>query len=85
MYELFFPSIREKALRVYIGQNTHIMLLTPSNEVLEKIVYHARDGIYVPYTNTEQDVLEAIFNSDQFTAAFSDANAALLHLHGRNF
>lgn len=45
----------------YHGLNSHMMLLEPSEEVYDELIKRAHDGQYIPWTNTEQDVLESLF------------------------
>ena len=58
---LFQPASREAAKRGYVGINTHMMLLRPSLDMHALITANAASGHFIPYTRTEQDVLEALF------------------------
>ena len=54
--------------RGYHGLNTHLVLLTPSTVVLELLLDLATTGSFVPYTNSEQDVIETLFASNRVHA-----------------
>ena len=54
--------------RGYHGLNTHLVLLTPSTVVLELLLDLATTGSFVPYTNSEQDVIETLFASNRVQA-----------------
>jgi len=43
------------------GLNTHLMLLQPNRTVDQELLQKAVAGDYIPFTNTEQDVLENFF------------------------
>ncbi len=43
------------------GLNSHLMIITPSQETFDEIITRAKQGEYIPFTNTEQDVLEALW------------------------
>lgn len=58
---LFQAAKVERAGRGYDGLNTHMMLLKPSPDVQAILLANAAAGHFVPYTRTEQDVLEAAF------------------------
>ena len=62
--------------RGYDGLNTHLMLLTPSRAVVSILLANAVTGNFIPYTNSEQDVVESIFSSH---VRYPDFPA---HLHG---
>ena len=49
--------------RCYDGFNTHMMFLRPDKIAARLLLDKARFGDFVPYTNTEQDVLETVFSS----------------------
>ena len=53
-------SASETAKRGYKGINTHMMLLRPSLDVYALIAANAASGHFIPYTRTEQDVLESL-------------------------
>lgn len=59
--DFVFQTFLEKADRTSKGLNTHLMIITPSKDTYEKLVEWASSGAYLPYTNTEQDVLESHF------------------------
>ena len=48
--------------RGYLGLTTHLMLLQPSRTVFRLLVDQGMSQSYVPFTNTEQDVLETVFS-----------------------
>lgn len=81
-----FQAFRESAKRPYEGLNTHMMMVKPDVRVFRKIVERAKMGLYVPYTNTEQDVLEWMFPPELFTKLFDtgrdNRGLAVKHLHG---
>ena len=43
------------------GLNTHLMLLRPNRTVYQELLQKAATGDYIPFTNTEQGVLENYF------------------------
>ena len=49
--------------RCYNGLNTHMMYLRPDKVVGQLLLDKAKYGDFVPYTNTEQDVLETVFSA----------------------
>jgi len=49
------------AKRMYVGLKTDAMFLSPSEEQFQTLLLRARNGEYVPYTNTDQDILEIVF------------------------
>ena len=51
----------EKAKRSYLGLNTHMMILRPSLDFYALLLANAALGHFVPYTRTEQDVIESAF------------------------
>ena len=59
----YFAAGPEIAHRKFTGLNTHIMTLTPDFNVYNMLVDKAASGMYLTYTNTEQDVLETIFTA----------------------
>ncbi|KAJ1626345.1 hypothetical protein T492DRAFT_1033061 [Pavlovales sp. CCMP2436] len=58
---LVFQALPEKAHRGYYGLNTHMMLLRPNRDVFATLMTNALRGHFVPFTRTEQDVLETMF------------------------
>ena len=58
---LFHAASSERAKRGYEGLNTHMMLLKPNRHMLALLAANAAEGHFVPYTRTEQDVLESTF------------------------
>ena len=52
----------DRSGRRYSGLNTHMMYLEPSALVGQLLLDKARTGDFVPFTNTEQDVLETVFS-----------------------
>eukprot|EP00172_Hildenbrandia_rubra_P004405 Plantae.Rhodophyta-Hildenbrandia_rubra.ctg8835.p1 GENE.Plantae.Rhodophyta-Hildenbrandia_rubra.ctg8835~~Plantae.Rhodophyta-Hildenbrandia_rubra.ctg8835.p1 ORF type:complete len:304 (-),score=26.75 Plantae.Rhodophyta-Hildenbrandia_rubra.ctg8835:433-1344(-) len=77
-----FQAFPEKNSRGYKGLNTHFMLISPSMTMFQTIVKRAREGLYLPYTNTEQDVLEWLYQPSMFTQKFSDEKIMINHTHG---
>jgi hypothetical protein len=73
-----FHAFAEKSDRSTMGINTHLMIITPSKETYEKLVDRASSGNYVPYTNTEQDVLESHFRANENTG---DVMGLFKHKH----
>jgi hypothetical protein len=57
---IFQAAASETAKRGYMGINTHMMLLRPSLDVYALITANAASGHFIPYTRTEQDVLESL-------------------------
>lgn len=57
---IFQAAASETAKRGYMGINTHLMLLRPSLDVYALITANAASGHFIPYTRTEQDVLESL-------------------------
>ena len=57
-----FAARPEKAERRYWGFNTRIMFLKPNVHIFKLLTDKAASGDFVPYTNTEQDVLETVFS-----------------------
>lgn len=58
---VLFQALSEKAYRGYYGLNTHMMLLRPNADVFELLMTNAIRGHFIPFTRTEQDVLETVF------------------------
>ena len=61
--------------RPYLGLNTHMVLLEPSRLLFRLLVDKGRTRSYVPYTISEQDVVETVF------ADHADMPALPLHTH----
>ena len=57
---LFHAATEETAKRGYRGLNTHLMLLRPSLDMHALITASAALGHFIPFTRTEQDVLESL-------------------------
>ena len=58
-HQILFQAVADQSTRHrYTGLNTHMMLLRPSNTLCTVLLTNARQGHYVPYTFTEQDVVE---------------------------
>jgi len=55
-----FQALPEKAYRGYFGLNTHMMLLRPNPDVFAMLMANAVRGHLLPFTRTEQDVLETM-------------------------
>ena len=58
-----FAATAEAAVRGFTGLNTHLVLLAPDRDgaTFAALLARASECNYLPYTNTEQDVLEAHF------------------------
>ena len=56
---LVFQASTEVLGRAYRGLNTHLMLLHPSTDVFAILAANAALGHFVPFTLTEQDVVES--------------------------
>lgn len=71
-----FQAFPETALRQgYMGLNTHLMVLKPSLETYAALVTKARNGDYVPYTNSEQDILEDMYPAARFATGHMAINS----------
>ena len=57
-----FGASPETMERPYPGLNTHLMLMRPDFAMHEVLKAAAEQGIWLPYTNTEQDLLESVFH-----------------------
>eukprot|EP00308_Calcidiscus_leptoporus_P013489 CAMPEP_0119391936 /NCGR_PEP_ID=MMETSP1334-20130426/119227_1 /TAXON_ID=127549 /ORGANISM="Calcidiscus leptoporus, Strain RCC1130" /LENGTH=217 /DNA_ID=CAMNT_0007414709 /DNA_START=161 /DNA_END=811 /DNA_ORIENTATION=+ len=57
----YFFAANEKMHRNYWGLNTHLTWLRPNRQVFHMLVDAGLHGNYIPYTNTEQDVIESLF------------------------
>lgn len=55
---------REKAQRPKFGLNTHMAFLKANSTHFHNLVHKAATGDFMPYTNTEQDVIESYFGSN---------------------
>jgi len=63
---LQFTSLLGRPLnRSYDGLNTHVMFLRPSSHIFTILQLKSEHGEFVPYTNTEQDVLETVFSTEE--------------------
>lgn len=56
-----FIAETEVAGRGYAGINSHFMLLHPNALVAKMLVEMGATGSYLPYTNSDQDVIETMF------------------------
>jgi hypothetical protein len=63
-FDVSFQAFEENADRKRTGLNTRLMIITPSKDLYNILVDRASSGNYVPYTNTEQDVLESQFPAE---------------------
>lgn len=64
---LLFQAFRERARKGaedHPGLNTRLMIIKPSPTTYKELVNRSSRGVYVPFTNTEQDVLEGLFHDD---------------------
>lgn len=77
-----FIASPEKMGRKYLGLNTHMMVMKPSEKVHLALVERAKSGEYIPYTNTEQDILEAHFPAHLF--AEKPIRERIKHRHARH-
>lgn len=57
----FAASGIEVADRAYDGLNTHMIYLVPNQLTFQLLTDKARLADFLPYTNTEQDILETVF------------------------
>ena len=57
---LEFLADEETWVRGYRGLNTHLMLIRPNTAVAAIIEANSAEGHFIPYTLTEQDVLESM-------------------------
>jgi len=62
--DMFFAATREREQRSYDGLNTHVMFLRPSSDIFTLLQQKSEYGEFVPFTNTEQDVLETVFSTE---------------------
>lgn len=62
------------------GYDSHLMILRPDQGVYDELVLRAKLGEYVPYTNTDQDVLESLF-PPRLYAVLRGAEEAVPHAH----
>jgi hypothetical protein len=58
-----FVAHSEVGERAYRGLNSRLMYLQPDRRIFELLRRAAISGNYVPYTNSEQDVLETFFSA----------------------
>ena len=58
-----FVAHTEQASRAYVGLNTRMMYLQPNAAVFELLRRASIAGNFVPYTNSEQDVIESVLTS----------------------
>ena len=59
---LYFLATPERYKRSYDGLNTHMMYLQPNALIMKLLRDKAKTGDFLPYTNTEQDVIETAFS-----------------------
>eukprot|EP00747_Dinoflagellata_sp_TGD_P170147 gnl/TRDRNA2_/TRDRNA2_200984_c0_seq1.p1 gnl/TRDRNA2_/TRDRNA2_200984_c0~~gnl/TRDRNA2_/TRDRNA2_200984_c0_seq1.p1 ORF type:complete len:334 (-),score=33.58 gnl/TRDRNA2_/TRDRNA2_200984_c0_seq1:57-1058(-) len=78
--EEIFKASPSREGRRYWGLNTGVMVFSPSLGVFRSLVSRAASGDYVPYTNTEQDVLEFEFPPHLF--ATEDMSTVMTYRHG---
>ena len=57
-----FAAGPERAKRKYRGFNTRVMFLKPSPAIFKVLIDKAASGDFLPYSNTEQDVIETVFS-----------------------
>ena len=58
--EYFFAE-DERSKRNYVGINSHLVWLQPNRQVFRMLIDAGRHGNFVPYTNSDQDVIESLF------------------------
>jgi hypothetical protein len=73
---LLFQALSEKAYRGYYGLNTHMMLLRPNADTFELLMTNAIRGHFIPFTRTEQDVLETVFPPQVVRGAWNETASA---------
>ena len=56
-----FLAIQHRENRQYLGANAHFTYLQPDYFIFEILTHKAKSGDFVPFTNTEQDVIETLF------------------------
>ena len=61
----YFAANAAAAGRHFIGFNSHLMIITPDLNVFDVLVDKAASGMYLTFTNTDQDVLETIFTASR--------------------
>ena len=81
-----FAATAETAARGFVGLNTHLVLLAPERDgaTFGALLARASECNYLPYTNTEQDVLEAHFTwtaAAEIEAPPADARAPRFPAH----
>ena len=54
--EYFFAE-DERSKRNYVGINSHLVWLQPNRQVFRMLIDAGRHGNFVPYTNSDQDVI----------------------------
>lgn len=57
---LFYAAHVERGKRGFDGLNTHMIVLRPSLELFALLTSNAAAGHFIPYTRTEQDVIESV-------------------------
>jgi hypothetical protein len=84
---LLFQAARvERGKRGYLGLNTHMMILRPSLSIFAVLAANAATGHFIPYTRTEQDVIESTLPHVSLGLAAGGANlTSLVHLQGSRF
>ena len=65
------------------GINSHAVALRPCSAVATALRDVAENGSFVPYTNTEQDVLEAVFHAEAAALALHALGGFPHHQHNR--
>jgi hypothetical protein len=59
---VYFAAYPEGKSRTYLGFNTRFSFVRPSTYAFKLLVDKAASGDFVPFTNTEQDVLETVYS-----------------------
>ena len=65
----------EDTWRDYKGLNTALMLITPAYTWFRQLVLMSRHGRWLPYTNTEQDVIESMMMPDNWGYMHGDGQS----------
>ena len=65
------------------GINSHAVALRPCSAVAAALRGVAANGSFVPYSNTEQDTLEAVFHAEAGALALHALGGLPHHQHNR--
>lgn len=75
---------KEVVGRTYFGINTHFMFLRPSLPLFDILKQKAKHGDFMPYTNTEQDVIETVFSPREADAVRRRLGGFPKHVHSHS-